>query len=59
MMGLFHVLDLFDMTVLCKDGHGGGSNCLHYHPGPCDWWNDHLLLTTQLQLFAQCSATSS
>jgi hypothetical protein len=45
---VFHVLDVFNMTVLRKDGHGGGKDCLHYRPGPGDWWN-HLLFT-QLQL---------
>lgn len=47
---VLHVLDVFNMTVLRRDGHGGGGDCLHYRPGPGDWWN-HLLLT-QLTLIS-------
>jgi hypothetical protein len=40
-----HILDVYNMTVLRRDGHGGGPDCLHYvEPGPIDWWN-HLLFT--------------
>jgi hypothetical protein len=39
------ILDVFNMTVLRRDGHSGGGDCLHYFtPGPIDWWN-HLLYT--------------
>jgi hypothetical protein len=55
-VGLFHMLDVVNMTVLRKDGHVAGQDCLHYRPGPGDWWN-HLLFT-QLQLLAQCSGDS-
>ncbi len=41
---LMHVLDVFDMTALRRDGHNAlKGDCLHYVlPGPPDWWN-HLL----------------
>lgn len=41
---IMHVLDVFNMTVLRRDGHGAiGGDCLHYmNPGPVDWYN-HLL----------------
>ena len=40
-----HVLDVYNMTLLRRDGHGGGGDCLHYvEPGPVDWWI-HLLFT--------------
>jgi hypothetical protein len=39
------LLDVVNMTVLRRDGHAGGADCLHYvTPGPIDWWN-HLLYT--------------
>jgi hypothetical protein len=39
------ILDVFNMTVLRRDGHTGGRDCLHYFtPGPIDSWN-HLLYT--------------
>ena len=32
-------LNVFNMTVLRRDGHVGGTDCLHYIvPGPTDWW---------------------
>ena len=41
----FHLLDVVPMTLLRRDGHTGGSDCLHYvSPGPVDWWN-HLWYT--------------
>jgi hypothetical protein len=40
-----HILDVFNMTILRRDGHSGGADCLHYSsPGPVDFWN-HLLYT--------------
>lgn len=49
-----HVLDIYPMTVLRRDGHVAGPDCagcsikhdcFHYSlPGPSDWWN-HLLLS--------------
>jgi hypothetical protein len=41
---IMHVLDVYNMTALRRDGHSAtGKDCLHYHlPGPVDWWN-HLL----------------
>jgi hypothetical protein len=40
-----HILDVYNMTLLRRDGHSGGADCLHYvEPGPVDWWN-HLLFT--------------
>ena len=49
-----HLLDVYPMTVLRRDGHVGGkdcrdcfvgNDCFYYSlPGPPDWWN-HLLLT--------------
>mmetsp|Transcript_10982 Transcript_10982/g.20656 ORF Transcript_10982/g.20656 Transcript_10982/m.20656 type:complete len:535 (-) Transcript_10982:32-1636(-) len=41
---VMHVLDVFDMTALRRDGHNAlKGDCLHYVlPGPPDWWN-HLL----------------
>jgi hypothetical protein len=40
-----HFLDIFNMTVLRRDGHLGVRDCLHYVlPGAVDWWN-HLLFT--------------
>jgi hypothetical protein len=40
-----HILDIYNMTLLRRDGHHGGPDCLHYaEPGPVDWWN-HLLFT--------------
>jgi hypothetical protein len=39
------ILDVFNMTILRRDGHTGGLDCLHYvTPGPVDFWN-HLLYT--------------
>jgi len=49
-----HILDVYPMTVLRRDGHIGGNDChgcmmrqdcFHYSlPGPSDWWN-HLLFS--------------
>lgn len=41
---VMHVLDVFDMTALRRDGHNAlKGDCLHYVlPGPPDWWN-HLM----------------
>jgi len=41
---IMHVLDVYNMTALRRDGHSAtGKDCLHYQaPGPVDWWN-HLL----------------
>jgi len=49
-----HVLDVYPMSVLRRDGHVGGPDCdgcsikhdcFHYSlPGPSDWWN-HLLFS--------------
>lgn len=48
-----HMLDVYNMTLLRRDGHWGGMDCLHYRPmGPIDWWN-HLLMT-RLQSMIQC-----
>jgi len=35
-----HYINTFNFTVLRRDGHMGGTNCLHYWtPGPPDWWD--------------------
>mmetsp|Transcript_15006 Transcript_15006/g.31749 ORF Transcript_15006/g.31749 Transcript_15006/m.31749 type:complete len:257 (-) Transcript_15006:185-955(-) len=36
-----HLLDVFPMTALRRDGHRAiDGDCLHYvNPGPVDWWN--------------------
>jgi hypothetical protein len=52
---LLRILNVYNMTVLRRDGHWGGKDCLHYRPGPQDWWN-HLLFT-HLSLLSQCSAS--
>lgn len=40
-----HFLNIWNMTVLRRDGHHAPADCLHYvDPGPGDWWN-HLLFT--------------
>jgi len=49
-----HILDVYPMSVLRRDGHIGGPDCdgcsikhdcFHYSlPGPSDWWN-HLLFS--------------
>jgi len=40
-----HLLDIYNMTALRRDGHPGKVDCLHYvKPGPVDWWN-HLWFT--------------
>jgi len=49
-----HILDVYPMSVLRRDGHIGGRDCtgcsikhdcFHYSlPGPSDWWN-HLLFS--------------
>jgi hypothetical protein len=47
-----HMLDVYNMTLLRRDGHAGGEDCLHYvDPGPVDWWN-HLLFTHLKELSA-------
>jgi hypothetical protein len=47
-----HMLDVYNMTLLRRDGHAGGPDCLHYtEPGPVDWWN-HLLFTHLKELSA-------
>jgi hypothetical protein len=34
-----HWLNIFNSSVLRRDGHVGFSDCLHYYiPGPVDWW---------------------
>ena len=34
-----HWLNVFNSTVLRRDGHIGYKDCLHYYlPGPTDWW---------------------
>jgi GDSL/SGNH-like Acyl-Esterase family found in Pmr5 and Cas1p len=34
-----HYLNIYNMTVLRRDGHVGFGDCLHYYyPGPIDWW---------------------
>lgn len=35
----FHWLNVYNSTVLRRDGHTGSEDCLHYSfPGPTDWW---------------------
>jgi hypothetical protein len=47
------LLNVFNSTVLRRDGHLGGSDCLHYSmPGPTDWWV-HMLYSSLLDLSAQ------
>lgn len=38
---IVHLLDVFPMTALRRDGHTAiDGDCLHYvNPGPVDWWN--------------------
>jgi hypothetical protein len=51
----WHVLDVFNMTILRHDEHSGGLDCLHYRPaGPIDWCA-HLFLTS-LKSMIQCPA---
>lgn len=34
-----HWLNVFNSTILRRDGHVGFNDCLHYSvPGPTDWW---------------------
>ena len=34
-----HWFNIFNSTVLRRDGHVGGTDCLHYsYPGPISWW---------------------
>lgn len=34
-----HWLNVYNSTILRRDGHCGFGDCLHYlHPGPTDWW---------------------
>jgi hypothetical protein len=34
-----HLLNVWNATILRKDGHVGFDDCLHYNlPGPTDWW---------------------
>jgi hypothetical protein len=36
---MIHYLNVFNMTVLRRDGLVGWGDCLHYSiPGPMDWW---------------------
>jgi len=38
-----HYMNVFNSTVLRRDGHPGAQDCLHYlNPGPIDWWVHHL-----------------
>jgi hypothetical protein len=42
--------NIFNFTVLRRDGHVGGKDCLHYLvPGPIDWWV-HMLYSNLLDL---------
>jgi hypothetical protein len=35
----FHWLNVYNSTILRRDGHVGFGDCLHYYmPGPTDWW---------------------
>jgi hypothetical protein len=44
------LMNVFNSTVLRRDGHLGGSDCLHYQiPGPTDWWV-HMLYSSLLDL---------
>ena len=57
--GVINILDVYNMSVLRRDGHIGGTDCqrcrisndcFHYSlPGPSDWWN-HLLLSNLADL---------
>mmetsp|Transcript_13829 Transcript_13829/g.28567 ORF Transcript_13829/g.28567 Transcript_13829/m.28567 type:complete len:289 (+) Transcript_13829:268-1134(+) len=52
-LSTIHLLDVVNLTVLRRDGHTGGKDCLHYvTPGPTDWWNH--LLYTKLRLLSLC-----
>jgi hypothetical protein len=34
-----HLLNVWNATILRRDGHVGFDDCLHYNlPGPTDWW---------------------
>jgi hypothetical protein len=45
-----HYINIFNSTVLRRDGHMGGNDCLHYWtPGPVDWWA-HFLYSTLIDL---------
>jgi len=34
-----HWLNVYNSSVLRRDGHVGFGDCLHYYsPGPTDWW---------------------
>jgi hypothetical protein len=61
------LLDVFNMTILRRDGHTGGRDCLHYFTlGPVDFWN-HLFYThlkklasrTRAELFAPDAVVGS
>jgi hypothetical protein len=35
-----HWLNVYNSSVLRRDGHVGFGDCLHYYlPGPIDWWS--------------------
>jgi hypothetical protein len=36
---VIRLLNVWNATILRKDGHVGFDDCLHYNlPGPTDWW---------------------
>ena len=48
-----HWLNVFNSSVLRRDGHVGFEDCLHfYNPGPTDWWV-HFFYTMMLDLAAE------
>jgi hypothetical protein len=47
-----HWLNIFNSTVLRRDGHVGFNDCAHYYmPGPVDWWS-HFFHSALLDLAA-------
>lgn len=52
----WHVLDIYQMTVLRPDRHKRPpQDCLHYNlPGPPDWWN-HMLYSSLLDIASSAS----
>ena len=45
-----HSLNVYNSTILRRDGHEGFGDCLHYRlPGPTDWWV-HLFYSVLLDI---------
>ena len=54
-----HYLNIFNMTVLRRDGHVGMGDCLHYYyPGPIDW-QVHLWFSSLKDMAAEAAAAAN